>query len=72
MTRVREANLYETRRYREAIRDRNPKLLQEVLGLRICFDETTKTLTPEEAAWVNAELNKQRELQDAEPDGDWG
>ncbi len=72
MTRVREANLYETRRYREAIRDRNPKLLQEVLGLRICFDETTKTLTQEEAAWVNAELNKQRELQDAEPDGDWG
>lgn len=72
MTRVREANLYETRRYREAIRDRNPKLLQEVSGLRICFDETTKTLTQEEAAWVNAELNKQRELQDAEPDGDWG
>ena len=72
MTRVREANLYETRRYCEAIRNRNPKLLQEVLGLRICFDKAKKMLAPEEAAWVNAELNKQRELQDAEPDGDWG
>ena len=72
MTRVREANLYEARRYREAVRDRNPKLLQEVLGLRFCFDGVTKTLTQEEQAWVNAELTKQRELQDAEPDGDWG